>query len=155
MNNSQTSLTWICFPLSAHTSGFFHSFLIVRTSYALFDMDGNQVPQELVSKVGEAFERILEEACSLSLSLSFSPPPPPPSLVLYLMFSVNACHFFFFFENKNKLVLVCWVIFCFFYAGKSSKTWIQGRHVRSPCTLNCFQKAARSKVLYKYINHKP
>ncbi|KAK2999728.1 hypothetical protein RJ639_023095 [Escallonia herrerae] len=29
--------------------------------YALFDMDGNQVPQELVSKVGEDFESILEE----------------------------------------------------------------------------------------------
>lgn len=32
-------------------------------SYALFDMDGNQVPQELVTKVGEAFESILKEAC--------------------------------------------------------------------------------------------
>lgn len=30
-------------------------------SYALFDMDGNQVPQELVKKVGEAFENILKE----------------------------------------------------------------------------------------------
>ncbi|XP_039016981.1 polyamine oxidase 2-like isoform X2 [Hibiscus syriacus] len=30
-------------------------------SYALFDMDGRQVPQELVTKVGEAFERILQE----------------------------------------------------------------------------------------------
>ncbi|KAG2712612.1 hypothetical protein I3843_04G125900 [Carya illinoinensis] len=30
-------------------------------SYALFDMDGNQVPQDLVTKVGEAFESILEE----------------------------------------------------------------------------------------------
>ncbi|KAK3011078.1 hypothetical protein RJ639_012156 [Escallonia herrerae] len=30
-------------------------------SYALFDMDGNQVSQELVSKVGEDFESILEE----------------------------------------------------------------------------------------------
>ncbi|XP_041009581.1 polyamine oxidase 2-like [Juglans microcarpa x Juglans regia] len=30
-------------------------------SYALFDMNGNQVPQDLVTKVGEAFERILEE----------------------------------------------------------------------------------------------
>ncbi|XP_057953180.1 polyamine oxidase 2 isoform X2 [Malania oleifera] len=30
-------------------------------SYALFDMDGNQVPQELVKKVGEVFEAILEE----------------------------------------------------------------------------------------------
>ncbi|KAM7468335.1 hypothetical protein LguiB_015897 [Lonicera macranthoides] len=36
-------------------------------SYALFDMDGNQVPQELVSKVGEAFERILEEANQVRL----------------------------------------------------------------------------------------
>ncbi|XP_017237285.1 polyamine oxidase 2 isoform X1 [Daucus carota subsp. sativus] len=32
-------------------------------SYALFDMDGNKVPQDLVTKVGEAFESILEEAC--------------------------------------------------------------------------------------------
>ncbi|PIN20378.1 Amine oxidase [Handroanthus impetiginosus] len=30
-------------------------------SYALFDMDGNQVPQDLVSKVGETFENILKE----------------------------------------------------------------------------------------------
>ncbi|KAK2978032.1 hypothetical protein RJ640_028714 [Escallonia rubra] len=30
-------------------------------SYALFDMDGKQVPQELVTKVGEEFESILEE----------------------------------------------------------------------------------------------
>ncbi|KAF7833393.1 putative polyamine oxidase 2 [Senna tora] len=30
-------------------------------SYALFDMDGHQVPQELVKKVGEAFEIILQE----------------------------------------------------------------------------------------------
>ncbi|KAI3728623.1 hypothetical protein L6452_17262 [Arctium lappa] len=30
-------------------------------SYALFDTDGNQVPQELVSQVGEIFESILEE----------------------------------------------------------------------------------------------
>lgn len=30
-------------------------------SYALFDMDGNQVPQELVSQVGKTFEIILEE----------------------------------------------------------------------------------------------
>ncbi|XP_071696335.1 polyamine oxidase 2-like [Rutidosis leptorrhynchoides] len=30
-------------------------------SYALFDIDGKQVPQELVSQVGETFERILEE----------------------------------------------------------------------------------------------
>ncbi|XP_071705477.1 polyamine oxidase 2-like [Rutidosis leptorrhynchoides] len=30
-------------------------------SYALFDMDGNQVPQDLVSQVGKTFETILEE----------------------------------------------------------------------------------------------
>ncbi|KAL8506190.1 hypothetical protein ACS0TY_017164 [Phlomoides rotata] len=30
-------------------------------SYVLFDMDGNQVPQALVSRVGEAFESILKE----------------------------------------------------------------------------------------------
>ncbi|KAG0454264.1 hypothetical protein HPP92_025568 [Vanilla planifolia] len=30
-------------------------------SYALFDMDGNQVPQELVIKVGLVFEKILKE----------------------------------------------------------------------------------------------
>ncbi|CAI9754467.1 unnamed protein product [Fraxinus pennsylvanica] len=30
-------------------------------SYALYDMDGNQVPQELVSKTGETFESILKE----------------------------------------------------------------------------------------------
>ncbi|XP_077243793.1 polyamine oxidase 2-like [Tasmannia lanceolata] len=31
-------------------------------SYALFDMDGHQVPQELVTKIGKTFESILEEA---------------------------------------------------------------------------------------------
>ncbi|XP_057833867.1 polyamine oxidase 2 isoform X2 [Cryptomeria japonica] len=30
-------------------------------SYALFDMEGHQVPQELVTEVGEAFESVLEE----------------------------------------------------------------------------------------------
>ncbi|XP_059276914.1 polyamine oxidase 2-like [Lycium ferocissimum] len=30
-------------------------------SYGLFDMEGNQVPQDLVSKVGETFESILKE----------------------------------------------------------------------------------------------
>ncbi|XP_050228327.1 polyamine oxidase 2-like [Mercurialis annua] len=30
-------------------------------SYALFDMDGNQVPQELVTKIGVTFETILKE----------------------------------------------------------------------------------------------
>ncbi|XP_062153379.1 polyamine oxidase 2 isoform X2 [Alnus glutinosa] len=30
-------------------------------SYALFDMEGNQVPPELVTKIGEVFESILEE----------------------------------------------------------------------------------------------
>ncbi|KAJ6938845.1 hypothetical protein NC651_005315 [Populus alba x Populus x berolinensis] len=39
-------------------------------SYALFDMDGNQVPQELVTKVGEAFENILKEACISSFLFS-------------------------------------------------------------------------------------
>ncbi|GAB4850691.1 Polyamine oxidase 2 [Ancistrocladus abbreviatus] len=34
-------------------------------SYALFDMDGNQVPQELVVKVGETFENILKETDKL------------------------------------------------------------------------------------------
>ncbi|KAJ6405595.1 hypothetical protein OIU84_013540 [Salix udensis] len=36
-------------------------------SYALFDMDGNQVPQELVTKVGEAFENILKETDKVRL----------------------------------------------------------------------------------------
>jgi len=33
-------------------------------SYALFDKDGNQVPKDTVDKVGETFERILEEVQS-------------------------------------------------------------------------------------------
>ncbi|CAK7346625.1 unnamed protein product [Dovyalis caffra] len=36
-------------------------------SYALFDVDGNQVPQELVTKVGEAFENILKETDKVRL----------------------------------------------------------------------------------------
>lgn len=34
-------------------------------SYALFDMEGKQVPQELVKKVGKVFEAILEEVVHL------------------------------------------------------------------------------------------
>ncbi|XP_037493268.1 polyamine oxidase 2 isoform X2 [Jatropha curcas] len=36
-------------------------------SYALFDKDGNQVPQELVTKVGETFESILKETEKIRL----------------------------------------------------------------------------------------
>ncbi|XP_062150183.1 polyamine oxidase 2-like isoform X2 [Alnus glutinosa] len=36
-------------------------------SYALFDMEGNQVPPELVTKIGEVFESILEKASDLLL----------------------------------------------------------------------------------------
>lgn len=37
-------------------------------SYALFDMEGNQVPQELVTEVGKTFEMILQEVCHLFIS---------------------------------------------------------------------------------------
>ncbi|KVH95831.1 Amine oxidase [Cynara cardunculus var. scolymus] len=39
-------------------------------SYALFDTDGNQVPQELVSQVGQTFESILEETNKVREELS-------------------------------------------------------------------------------------
>ncbi|RYR45624.1 hypothetical protein Ahy_A07g031440 isoform C [Arachis hypogaea] len=39
-------------------------------SYALFDMDGIQVPQELVKKVGKVFEMILEETDKVRQELS-------------------------------------------------------------------------------------
>jgi hypothetical protein len=45
-------LTWLAFFL-------LHFFLFI--SYALFDKDGRQVPQEIVTKVGEIFEQILKE----------------------------------------------------------------------------------------------
>lgn len=32
-----------------------------RCWYALFDMDGKQIPQELISKLGGAFEGMLKE----------------------------------------------------------------------------------------------
>lgn len=35
-------------------------------SYALFDMDGEQISPDLVSKVGEAFESILKEVYLIS-----------------------------------------------------------------------------------------
>ncbi|XVF32069.1 hypothetical protein REPUB_Repub17cG0050200 [Reevesia pubescens] len=41
-------------------------------SYALFDMDGHQVPQELVTKVREAFGCILKEENSMVLMLNES-----------------------------------------------------------------------------------
>lgn len=37
-----------------------HNFLF---SYALFDMDGHQVPQPLVIEVGETLKKILKEVC--------------------------------------------------------------------------------------------
>lgn len=36
-------------------------------SYALYDMAGNKVPQELVTKVGDDFKSIMDEACLLSI----------------------------------------------------------------------------------------
>ncbi|KAK9093350.1 hypothetical protein Syun_028261 [Stephania yunnanensis] len=36
--------------------------------YALFDKDGKQVPQELVTKIGEVFEKILEELTASTLT---------------------------------------------------------------------------------------
>ena len=39
-------------------------------SYALFDKHGQQVPQEIVSKVGETFEKILKEVLQ-SLALIY------------------------------------------------------------------------------------
>ncbi|XP_070037368.1 polyamine oxidase 2-like isoform X2 [Nicotiana tomentosiformis] len=39
-------------------------------SYALFDMDGNQVPQDLVTKVGETFESILKETDTIRQEFS-------------------------------------------------------------------------------------
>lgn len=58
-------------------------------------MDGNQVPQDLVSKVGETFESILKEACSLSL--------PPLSLSRRTFISVNfeLLNIYSFFMEKN------------------------------------------------------
>lgn len=39
----------------------FHNIFCSICSNALFDKDGNQVPQQIVIKVGEIFERILKE----------------------------------------------------------------------------------------------
>lgn len=41
--------------------------IVVLFSYALFDMDGHQVPQSLVTEVGEVFESLLEEVSVLFL----------------------------------------------------------------------------------------
>lgn len=47
-------------------------------SYALFDMDGKQVPPELVTKVGEIFETILQEASNLFINF-----PMPNKLYIH------------------------------------------------------------------------
>jgi len=52
-------------PLCLELERIYFHILYVLRSYALFDMDGNQVPQELVTKVGEAFESILKEASDI------------------------------------------------------------------------------------------
>lgn len=52
-------------PLCLELERIYFHILNVLRSYALFDMDGNQVPQELVTKVGEAFESILKEASDI------------------------------------------------------------------------------------------
>lgn len=44
-------------------------FFLFFCSYALFDMDGNQVPQELVTNVGVTFEHILDEVYLLPILL--------------------------------------------------------------------------------------
>jgi hypothetical protein len=56
------SLKLISFPFLTISS-----FLFVN--YALFDKDGQEVPQEIVRKVGETFERILKEVLQ-SLALT-------------------------------------------------------------------------------------
>jgi hypothetical protein len=63
------SVKSIGFPSLIVTIFFFSSF----SSYALFDKHGQQVPQEIVSKVGETFERILKEVLqSLTLNIIYS-----------------------------------------------------------------------------------
>jgi len=46
------------------------TFLFYVFSYALFDKNGQQVPQEIVTKVGETFEKILKEVLQ-SLGLRY------------------------------------------------------------------------------------
>lgn len=47
-----------------------HCFFYFFFSYALFDKHGQQVPQEIVGKVGETFEKILKEVLQ-SLALTY------------------------------------------------------------------------------------
>lgn len=52
-------------------------------------MDGNQVPQELVSKVGETFERILQEVFSSSIPSIFLLSNSIMLYFLYYCFSLS------------------------------------------------------------------
>jgi hypothetical protein len=56
------SLKLISFPFLTISS-----FLFVN--YVLFDKDGQEVPEEIIRKVGETFERILKEVLQ-SLALT-------------------------------------------------------------------------------------
>lgn len=57
----------LCFNLSSNHLEWVFSYRISSTScsYALFDMDGNQVPLDLVIKVDKIFKMILEEVSYL------------------------------------------------------------------------------------------
>ncbi|XP_024016858.1 probable polyamine oxidase 2 isoform X2 [Eutrema salsugineum] len=77
-------------------------------SYALFDMDGNQVPQELVTEVGVTFEQILEEinkvrdeqdadmSISQAFSIVFTRKPELRFVCIFITFLnfYNSVHFF-------------------------------------------------------------
>lgn len=74
--------------------------LVGMCSYALFDKDGNQVPQQVVTKVGEAFERILKEVFFSVLWIFFL----LPSYIYWLQYDVICDHkdYYFSYHRLRK-----------------------------------------------------
>jgi hypothetical protein len=61
----QISATYFVKPVDALTLQYCLGLGLGVFSYALFDMEGHQVPQALVVEVGEVFECLLEEVTFL------------------------------------------------------------------------------------------
>jgi hypothetical protein len=92
-------------------------------SYALFDKDGNQVPKETVDKVGETFERILEEVHSEL---------------------IHALYFFLYFLKSisSSLYGICCIT-----DGESAR-WAGTRHATATGNFYCVWEAPPSKVFF-------
>lgn len=90
-------------------------------SYALFDKDGNQVPQQVVMRVGETFERILKE-----------------------VFFYDS--YLFFFASLLPILASSWLFSN--STDRESKGWKHCWHVSSPSYFYCSGQKSTIKVCH-------